>query len=371
MIYNVFAFLAAASVFLTIALAMFFLTTRRGFKNENRLLAALLAVFSLQIVYSYVTSNYAYTSFLPWHKLIFILRQASLLTGPLIYLYVRSFLKKDSVMRPTTLLHFLPFVVVVTYLMIFYQYVDTFIIWAFSINLYDTILILTSNFFYMILAVWQLRAMNIHFRDFFRSLWLASHYAWLQMVLLGFIVCWIINLNSFAVYVILRQPWWCAFTNSIFALTVFLFLNAIMFVLLLKPDAYYVVTKYRNGRLTETEKREYLGKLTAYMDARKPYLDSELTLEALADGIGISPRILSQLINETYHRNFKGFLLEYRLKESMRMLADSKHHHLTVLEILYQVGFNSKSAFNNQFKQYTNLTPQEFRSQYIPSQQPA
>jgi AraC-like DNA-binding protein len=46
-------------------------------------------------------------------------------------------------------------------------------------------------------------------------------------------------------------------------------------------------------------------------------------------------------------------------------LADSKHCKLTILEILYQFGFNSKSAFNNQFKLYTNLTPVEYRLKAI------
>ena len=34
---------------------------------------------------------------------------------------------------------------------------------------------------------------------------------------------------------------------------------------------------------------------------------------------------------------------------------------LTVLEILYEVGFNSKSSFNTSFKKYTGKTPTDFR----------
>ena len=79
----------------------------------------------------------------------------------------------------------------------------------------------------------------------------------------------------------------------------------------------------------------------------------------------MNPRLLSQIINETYRKNFKGYILEYRIRESMKILADSKHAKLTILEVLYQVGFNSKSAFNNQFKLYTNLTPIEYRSKAI------
>jgi AraC-like DNA-binding protein len=34
---------------------------------------------------------------------------------------------------------------------------------------------------------------------------------------------------------------------------------------------------------------------------------------------------------------------------------------ITVLEVLYQVGFNSKSSFNTVFKKQTGLTPSEFK----------
>jgi AraC-like DNA-binding protein len=39
-------------------------------------------------------------------------------------------------------------------------------------------------------------------------------------------------------------------------------------------------------------------------------------------------------------------------------LADKK---ITVLEVLYQVGFNSKSSFNTLFKKQTGVTPSEFK----------
>ncbi len=35
----------------------------------------------------------------------------------------------------------------------------------------------------------------------------------------------------------------------------------------------------------------------------------------------------------------------------------------TVLEIIYEVGFNSKSVFNTTFKKQTGLTPSEYRRQ--------
>lgn len=362
---NFFTIITFISVFLTIILSLFFFVTKRGFSNENKILAIFLLIFNLQIIYSFVTSSYAFQYFLDWHKSIFFVRQTSFLIGPLIYFYVNSFLKRKDIINYRSLFHFLPFIGVLLFLMIFYENNNHFIIWESILDLYDTILILVHSFIYIVLSVLSMKSMNISFRGFYKSIVISSYITWLQTLLLGFIVIWIVNLNSFAIFMIIRRPWWCAYTASIYALTAFLFVNTIMFFLLLKPDIYYIVEKYKNNKLKEHEKREYLQKLNFYMETNKPFLKPEISLESLANEISVNPRILSQIINEAFNKNFKCYILEYRIKESMQMLADSKYGKLTVLEILYGVGFNSKSSFNNQFKLYTSLTPQEYRSKHI------
>lgn len=321
-------------------------------------------IFNLQVIYSYQTSSYAFQYFLDWHKTIFIIRQTSFLIGPLIYFYVLSFLKRKDLFNYRSIYHFLPFFAVVLFLMIFYRYTNPFIIWESSMDLYTTIIILAHNFFYIILALMVMKSLPINFIGFYKKIRISSHYTWLHIILLGFIVIWIVNLNSFAIFMIIRNPGWCAYTASVYGLTVFLFVNTIMFFLLIRPDIYYVITKYKNNKLSEQDKNEYLQRLNSYMETNKPFLNPEISLEYLANEISINPRILSQLINESFNKNFKSYILEHRIKESMQMLADSKYRKHTVLEILYEVGFNSKSAFNNQFKLLTNLTPLEYRSKF-------
>ena len=45
------------------------------------------------------------------------------------------------------------------------------------------------------------------------------------------------------------------------------------------------------------------------------------------------------------------------------MINESEDDKMTVSEVMYQVGFNSKSSFNTAFKKYTGLTPSEYKSQ--------
>ncbi|HNY02432.1 MAG TPA: AraC family transcriptional regulator [Bacteroidales bacterium] len=360
-----FTILTAVTIFITALLSLFFFINKRGFIPENRLLAMLLLIFCLQVFYSYATSFFAWEHFLPWHKPLFMIRQTSLLIGPLIWLYINAFLKRRTFVAANSSLHALPFAATWMFLLFFFRGTDRFVIWESYTDLVTTILILVHTMIYLVWSLVSLHPEKTGASEVIRNIRSASHHRWIHTLLLGFMLMWIINLNSFALYMIVRRPGWCAYTESIYALTVFLFINAIMLVLLLRPEGYYIVTKYKNTRLSEPEKSEYLGKLNAYMEEHKPYLDPDITLEFLANEISVSPRLLSQVINETYKKNFKGFILEYRIRESMKILADEKHAKLTVLEVLYQVGFNSKSAFNNQFKLYTNLTPLEYRAQAV------
>ncbi|WP_236900521.1 helix-turn-helix domain-containing protein [Elizabethkingia ursingii] len=49
------------------------------------------------------------------------------------------------------------------------------------------------------------------------------------------------------------------------------------------------------------------------------------------------------------------------IKKAKEILKDSSQKNLTILEILYQVGFNSKSSFSTSFKKHRGTTPTDFR----------
>ncbi|MNR66287.1 DNA-binding transcriptional activator FeaR [compost metagenome] len=60
-------------------------------------------------------------------------------------------------------------------------------------------------------------------------------------------------------------------------------------------------------------------------------------------------------------KHFFDFVNEYRIEKAKEILKDPLQKELTILEILYKVGFNSKSSFSSSFKKYTGKTPTDFR----------
>ncbi|MNY38368.1 HTH-type transcriptional regulator CdhR [compost metagenome] len=98
------------------------------------------------------------------------------------------------------------------------------------------------------------------------------------------------------------------------------------------------------------------------MADKEPFLDPSLTIQELSNQIDIPVRDLSILINHHMDQHFFDFVNEYRIQKAMIILKNPLKKDLTVLEILYEVGFNSKSSFNTSFKKYTNLTPTAYRN---------
>ena len=87
-------------------------------------------------------------------------------------------------------------------------------------------------------------------------------------------------------------------------------------------------------------------------------------LDTLAERMEMHPRKLSELINQGLGKNFMGLINSYRIELAKRRLQSPRDPGETVLEVMYEVGFNSKSSFNTLFKKTTGMTPTAYRNQY-------
>jgi len=106
---------------------------------------------------------------------------------------------------------------------------------------------------------------------------------------------------------------------------------------------------------------EQRGKLLHVMETEQAYLDQELSLQRLADRIGIPPRLLSDLINREFGQNVTDYINSYRIEEAKRRICDERYKNTTLLALAEDVGFKSKSNFNLLFKRQTTMTPTEYR----------
>jgi AraC-like DNA-binding protein len=123
--------------------------------------------------------------------------------------------------------------------------------------------------------------------------------------------------------------------------------------------------RYERNRLDDDEAKGLLAKLEEFMDVRRAYLDPNLTLTTLADALGITPHMLSQLLNVWVGKSFFVYVNGRRADALMAALADPRNAQRGVLDLGFEVGFSSKSTLNSFFKKHTSTTPTTFRARAL------
>lgn len=83
-----------------------------------------------------------------------------------------------------------------------------------------------------------------------------------------------------------------------------------------------------------------------------------LSLEAVAADIFVSPAYLSRIFQKEMHCTFGEYLTVRRMEEAKRLLRDTD---LTVLQIGEAVGYNNDKYFMNLFKKRVGMTPGRYR----------
>jgi len=91
------------------------------------------------------------------------------------------------------------------------------------------------------------------------------------------------------------------------------------------------------------------------------YSNPKANVKQLASIIDVNPNYISQIINTELGQNFKEFLNQYRIAESLNRLDSPNFKHLSIEGIGYSVGFGSKSTFYQAFKKVMNQTPKAYK----------
>jgi AraC-like DNA-binding protein len=223
----------------------------------------------------------------------------------------------------------------------------------------------------MIFSIIEARKYRVSFQNFYSSIKGINFY-WLTIVLLGFFFMWIIDFFHFIANQLFPLPREVNQSlGTLSFLTNFVFAVLIFYEGLKHPEYFHSSEtngekpKYEKHKISKEDSDSYLIKLQEFMDKEKPYLDPDITIIELSEKTSIPMRYLSQVINDLLNQNFYDFINSYRIKESIKYLTNPAQNKMTILEILYAAGFNSKSTFYKVFRDYTGLTPTEYRKQKL------
>ncbi len=135
------------------------------------------------------------------------------------------------------------------------------------------------------------------------------------------------------------------------------------YFLVFKKEVIFQKSNVKENRLPEAKIAVWKIALEAVMSQQKPYLNPDLSLQMLAQMIGIKDKDLSEVLNIGFSKSFHDFINFYRIEEVKKLLLDPTKQHLTNFAMAQEAGFNSKSAFFGLFKKYVGMTPGEFKRQ--------
>ena len=107
--------------------------------------------------------------------------------------------------------------------------------------------------------------------------------------------------------------------------------------------------------------RQLAAEVGALLTERRLFLDPQLTLAAVARRLGRAPRELSAAVNIATGAGFPELVSRLRIAEAQRLLADPQRNASSILELLHEAGFSSKSTFNDAFRRLAGTTPSAWR----------
>jgi AraC-like DNA-binding protein len=363
--------IAAIAVFISLLLAVFLLTVKTERKLENRLFSAFLIINAIDI------SGLFMYLFVDSYDLKAFKISAYLLVMPLFYLYVNAVCYSDFTLKRKHLLHLIPFIVV-NLILVPRLYLaegaakENFfkVMWN-SQEMFVYQIIGELQYFFYIIGIFLIlkKYKKIYLENYTNPNTLL--YKWLsQLAVIFLVIHAFIILKNIVRYTQDRDLfiWLNIVAGTVFLLAACWFiLKALNYPELFRRiDSTLQPTKdfaeiLESENKTDATKNIQIEQLKNFMVEKEPFLNPSLTIQELADQVSVPVRELSILINHHLDQHFFDFVNEYRIKKAMTILKDPTKKEYTVLEILYEVGFNSKSSFHTSFKKYTNQTPTAFR----------
>ena len=124
-----------------------------------------------------------------------------------------------------------------------------------------------------------------------------------------------------------------------------------------QKDAELALEETTETALSNTQ--QLYQRIVKLMKEQKPYTDSNMNRDSLAQMLGTNYNLLADAIRECANGQSIGdFIEDWRLRYAAQLLAETNHSIGLVMEMC---GFVSRSHFNTLFRERFKMTPSEYR----------
>lgn len=364
---------------------------KKGSRLSNGLLSGIIALFSYYMLIKVLCGT---DLILDYPHLAQTYRPLPFLIWPAFYFYLKSMIDPRFHFQIKDCMHLIPFTLYTFYLLPFFLASEEVKLQSVSIPLsgnYFFVVVLQTILllFYIVQSYRILRSHQEHIQNLFSDIE-KKKLSWLNFFLITFGIIWVAAFIKAFLGISYTGDF--AIPPILLCLTIY----GIGYYALqqpeifkdnhteIKPDEKLTILrsaatssgagqalnmkstpKYEYSTLTSQELSKHGQKLIEYLKKEKPYTNSDLKLQDIALFLKLPPHQISQIINTELKCNFYTLINKYRIDQAKSQLIDSGKQHLNIIEIAYEVGFNSKSAFNTAFKKNTGLTPTQYKKQRL------
>lgn len=333
---NIILILASLGVCQALLLCFYLITLKKGNRKSNVLLA--LALFGLTIRIGKSVVGY-YIPLDAWQRNIGI--SGVFISGPCLWFYGISLFEKNKHFSSYNYLHLLPFVIFVSLIGFIPSDGEFATFWNYGIIVFHLMIYVLVSSLYLIKNRFNASKETV---------------GWYRNILIGISFVWIHYLGNFLNITPYYLEGPLFYTFLIYALS-YLFLNRRNFML----------DKYGSSNLDKNTSRDLFQKVKLLFTEQRIFLESGISINTVAEKLSISPRIVSQVINENEHQNFYEFVNHYRIENAKALLIDLKNLNEKIATIAFEAGFGTVTSFNVAFKKKTGMTPSEYRKQHVSS----
>jgi AraC-like DNA-binding protein len=340
---NLLEILSLITVFQLLQLSVVLFVFKKGSRVSNRILATFM-LFNALLIFFF---NYGFRiGSGPGLDSFFYF-----LLAPYIYQYIRSLCRINYQRSWKEFLHWIPAVIVL-------------LASRFNQINYSLILIVldVQIAIYLVLSFKTIYTYRRNVQNQYSSM---NHVdlSWLLLIIVAFGIMVSVDLITFILDQLIQISEAATQTLSIVSISINLFFATSIVIIGLRHQNVLSgikdPPKYAGSGFSDSKIKEYTEVVSQAMKQDKLFLNPELNIRDLAEKVELHPKLLSQVINKGFGRNFFDFVNSYRVTEAKEIMLSEPQK--TILEVLYEVGYNSKSAFNKAFKINTGQTPSEFR----------
>src|SRR5690606_22666896 len=260
------------------------------------------------------------------------------IAGPFLWFYGKVLLEKNTTFSKWNYVHLLPFIIFLLFLSVIPSKGEYENFWNYGIVV-----------FHLSIYVWL--SWRLIYKNLGETHTRILH--WYRNIVLGvtfigfYYLCNFLNIIPYYI----SGP--IFYTFLIYSFT-YLFLKRHVFVL----------DKYGSSQLDKVTSEELNHRIKKLFIEEKLFLSAETSLNKVAEKLLISPRDVSQVINDIEQKNFKEFVNHYRIEYAKTLMMDSKYSLEKISAIAYDSGFGNITSFNLAFKKETGITPSLYKKQF-------